>query len=127
MEQVRRGLITLAEARVSKMQNIIMKALGTEATVKPDLDDLMALPGDVLILCSDGLTRHVPDDSMAEVLTNTRDLREACDLLVEAARDGGGEDNVTCVLVRFVEQPWYKKFFAKFLPRGGSPQWQNSI
>lgn len=127
MEQVRRGLITLAEARVSKMQNIIMKALGSEGTVKPDLDDLMALENDVLILCSDGLTRHVPDDSMAEVVTNTQDLKQACDLLIEAARDGGGEDNVTCLLLRFVEQPWYKKMLSKVFPGGGSPKWQNSI
>jgi protein phosphatase len=127
MEQVRRGLITLAEARVSKMQNIIVRALGTESTVKPDLDDLLALPGDVLILCSDGLTRHVPDDSMAEVVSNTPDLQQACSLLIEAARDGGGEDNITCLLLRFTVQPWYKKLLSTALPGGGSPKWQNSI
>ncbi len=127
MEQVRRGLITLAEARVSKMQNIIIRALGTEETVKPDLEDDLAQPGDVLVLCSDGLTRHVPDDSIAEVISNTRDLRQACDLLVQAAKDGGGEDNITCLLLRFVEKPWYKKLFGNLLPGGGSPKWQNSI
>jgi len=126
MEQVRRGLITLAEARVSKMQNIIIRALGTEATVKPDLDDLMAFPGDVVVLCSDGLTRHVPDDSIAEVVTNTADLRQACTLLVEAAKDGGGEDNITCLLLRFTVLPWYKKLW-NMLFGGGSPKWQNSI
>ncbi len=131
MEQVRRGLITLAEARVSKMQNIIIRALGTEPDVKPDLDDKLAQPGDVLVLCSDGLTRHVPDDAMAEVVTHTKDLRQACDLLIGAAKDGGGEDNITCLLLRFVEEPWYKKWFRKLfswlLPGGGSPKWQNSI
>lgn len=127
MEQVRRGLITLAEARVSKMQNIIIRALGTEATVKPDLDDKMAMPGDVLVLCSDGLTRHVPDDAIAEVVSNTPDLRHAVDLLVEAAKDGGGEDNVTCLLLRFTVQPWYKKLLKMVLPGGGSPKWQNSF
>lgn len=125
MEQVRRGLITLAEARVSKMQNIIIRALGTEATVKTDLDDMMAMPGDVLILCSDGLTRHVPDDSMAEVVTNTADLQQACNLLIDAAKDGGGEDNVTCLLLRFTVQPWYKKLWNLLF--GGGPKWQNSI
>jgi len=127
MEQVRRGLITLAEARTSKMQNIIVRALGTEPTVKADLDDVMAMPGDVLVLCSDGLTRHVPDDSIAEVVSNTADLRHACNLLVEAAKDGGGEDNITCLLLRFTVQPWYKKILSKVLPAGGSPKWQNSI
>ena len=131
MEQVRRGLITLAEARVSKMGNIIIRALGTEPTVKPDLDDKLAQPGDVVVLCSDGLTRHVPDDSIAEVVSHTPDLRQACDLLIGAARDGGGEDNITCLLLRFVDEPWYKrllrKWFSWLLPGGGSPKWQNSI
>jgi len=131
MEQVRRGLITLAEARVSKMQNIIIRALGTEPEVKPDLDDKLAQPGDVVVLCSDGLTRHVPDDSIAEVVSNTSDLRQACDLLIGAARDGGGEDNITCLLLRFVDEPWYKKWlrilFGWLIPGGGSPKWQNSI
>lgn len=127
MEQVRRGLITLADARVSNMQNIILRALGTEPGVKPDLDDKMAMPGDVLILCSDGLTRHVPDDAMAEVVTNTPDLQRACNLLVEAAKDGGGEDNITCLLLRFTLQPWYKKLLSWIVPGGGSPKWQNSI
>jgi len=125
MEQVRRGLITLAEARVSKMQNIIIRALGTEGTVKPDLDDLMAMPGDVLVLCSDGLTRHVPDDSIAEVVTNTAHLEQACTLLVDAAKDGGGEDNITCLLLRFTVLPWYKKLWKMLF--GGGPKWQNSI
>jgi serine/threonine protein phosphatase PrpC len=131
MEQVRRGLITLAEARVSKMQNIIIRALGTEETVKPDLEDRLALPGDVLVLCSDGLTRHVPNDSIADVVTNTTDLQQAVTLLVEAAKDGGGEDNITCLLMRFVNDPWYKRWLRKSFswlwPRGGSPKWQNSI
>jgi protein phosphatase len=131
MEQVRRGLITLAEARVSKMQNIIIRALGTEAAVKPDLDDKLAQPGDVLVLCSDGLTRHVPDDAIAECVSNTPDLRQACELLIDAAKGGGGEDNITCLLLRFIEEPWYKKLLRKWfswlLPGGGSPKWQNSI
>lgn len=127
MEQVRRGMITLAEARISKMQNIIVRALGAEAAVNPDLDDLMAMPGDVVVLCSDGLTRHVSDESIAEIVTHAADLREACDLLVGAAREGGGEDNITCVLLRFAVQPWYRKFLSKVLPGGGSPKWQNSI
>jgi serine/threonine protein phosphatase PrpC len=127
MEQVRRGLITLAEARVSKMGNIIIRALGTEATTKPDLDDKMAMPGDVLVLCSDGLTRHVPDDAIAEVVSHTSDLQRAVELLVDAAKDGGGEDNITCLLLRFTVQPWYKKLLSWLLPGGGSPKWQNSI
>jgi protein phosphatase len=122
MEQVRRGLITLAEARESDMQNIIIRALGSDDTVEPDLDDMMAMPDDVLLLCSDGLTRHVPDDKLFELISNAPSLEAACEQLIQAAKDGGGSDNITCVLVRMVEQPWYRRF----LP-GGSRKWQNSI
>src|SRR5512142_62618 len=59
MEQVRRGLLTMEEAQRSEMQNIIIRALGPDETVQADLDDLLALPGDMLLLTSDGLTRHV--------------------------------------------------------------------
>lgn len=102
MEQVRRGMMTLAEARTSTMQNIIMRALGTEPTVVPDLEDMTAEKGDVLVLCTDGLTRHIPDESICDVVISTKDLNAACERLVEGARDAGGEDNITCMLLRFV-------------------------
>jgi len=126
MEQVRLGMITLAEARTSQMQNVIVRALGTEPSVQPDLDDLVAAPGDVLVLCSDGLTRHVSDDAILEAVMSTPDVEQACNRLVQAARDGGGEDNITCLLLRFEEQPWYKKMLNS-VAAGGSPKWQNSF
>jgi protein phosphatase len=103
MEQVRRGMMTLQEARTSSMQNIIMRALGTEPTVVPDLEDMTMQKGDVLVLCSDGLTRHIPDESICDVVAQTKDLKHACELLVDGAKDAGGEDNITCVLLRFLE------------------------
>lgn len=126
MEQVRRGLLTLQEAQTSEMQNIIIRALGPEPKVAPDLDDLMGLPGDVLLLCSDGLTRHVPDDSILEIVQGTISLSLMADRLIDAARDAGGSDNITALLLRFEELPWYKKLF-RWLFGGGSPKWQNSI
>jgi serine/threonine protein phosphatase PrpC len=126
MEQVRRGMLTLEEAQHSDMQNIIIRALGPEVNLQPDLDDMMAQPGDVLLLCSDGLMRHVPDDSILEIVQGTISLQLMADRLIDAARDGGGSDNVTVLLLRFEELPWYKKFF-RWLFGQESPQWQNSI
>jgi len=126
MEQVRRGLLTLEEANHSEMQNIIIRALGPEPRVAPDLDDLMAAPADVLLLCSDGLTRHVPDDSILEIVQGTISLSLMADRLIDAARDGGGSDNITALLLRFEELPWYKKIL-RWLFGGGSPKWQNSF
>jgi protein phosphatase len=127
MEQVRRGLLTMEEAQHSEMQNIIIRALGPEEKVQPDLDDQMAQPGDVLLLCSDGLIRHVPDDSILEVVQGTISLQLMADRLIEAARDGGGSDNITVLLLRFEELPWFTKFFRWLFGGGSSRKWQESI
>lgn len=122
MEQVRRGLITQEEAEKSNMQNIIIRALGSEDTVEADVDDMMAQPGDILLLGTDGLTKYVKDAALLKLVKSAPTLSQACDALIQAARDGGGDDNITCILVRVVEQPWYRRWFGK-----GTPQWQNSI
>ena len=122
MEQVRRGLITQEEAEKSNMQNIIIRALGSEESVEADVDDMVAQPGDILLLASDGLTKHVKDAGLLKLVKGASTLSQACDALIQAARDDGGDDNITCVLVRVVKQPWYRRWFGK-----GSPQWQNSI
>src|SRR5450759_474028 len=114
MEQVRRGLITLEEANASEMQNIIIRALGPEEKVVPDLDDMMAL------------TRHVPDDSLLEIIQGTVTLQLMADRLIEAAREGGGSDNITCLVIRFVALSWWKRILRRLFV-GGSPKWQNSI
>ena len=126
MEQVRRGLITLEEANASEMQNIIIRALGPEEKVIPDLDDMMAMPGDILLLCSDGLTRHVSDDQILEIAQGTVTLQLMADRLVDAAKEDGGSDNVSCLLLRFVELPWWKRFL-RMLFGGRTPKWQNSF
>ena len=122
MEQVRRGLITQEEAEKSNMQNIIIRALGSEETVEADVDDMVAQPGDILLLATDGLTKHVKDSALLKLVKGASTLSQACDALIQAARDDGGDDNITCILVRVVEQPWYRRWFGK-----GNPQWQNSI
>ena len=124
MEQVRRGLMTMAEAEKSEIQNIILRALGSEESVEPDLDDMIALPGDTLLLCSDGLSKEVKDAEMLKVVLSAPTLQRACDDLILAARSNGGDDNITCLLLRMVEQPWYYRFFAR---KKGTLTWQNSI
>jgi serine/threonine protein phosphatase PrpC len=126
MEQVRRGILTKEEAEQSEMQNIIIRALGPDENVQPDLDDLTAQPGDLLLLCSDGLTRHVPEDSILEIAQGTISLSLMADRLIDAARDGGGSDNITALLLRFQHLPWYKKQFRRLFG-GGGPTWQDSI
>lgn len=112
MEQVRRGLITLEQVQHSDLQNIILRALGCEETVEPDLDDLEAAEGDVLLLTTDGLTRHLPDEQILEIVKAAPTLQQACHNLIQAAKNAGGQDNITCLLLRWADRGWIKGVFA---------------
>jgi protein phosphatase len=100
MEQVRRGIMTLEEARHSTAQHIITRALGTEDNSPPDLAEFPAENGDILMLTTDGVLRHLEDNQIHDVLSDTLSLKIACDRLIELALDAGGEDNATCILIR---------------------------
>ena len=125
MEQVRRGYITLEQAQKSEMQNIILRALGSEEAVEADIEDLVAVPGDLLLMTSDGLTRHVQDEEILGIVQQAGGLEQACSRLLQTAKDRGGDDNITCLLVRIVDRPWYQSILNKLF--SGGPQWQNSI
>ncbi len=125
MEQVRRGYITLEQAQKSEMQNIILRALGSEEAVEADVEDLVAVSGDILLMTSDGLTRYVQDEEILKIVEGSGGLEQACADLVKIARDRGGEDNITCLLVRVVSRPWYHNILSKLF--SGGQQWQNSI
>jgi PPM family protein phosphatase len=99
-EQVRLGRMSMAEAVTSPLRNIITRALGTQSRVTPDIFDLEAEPGDLFLLCSDGLTRELSDAGIESILANGHALDEKCIELVNAANQAGGADNITCVLVR---------------------------
>src|SRR3984893_1371673 len=112
--QVRLGLISSEQARKSKLQNVITGALGSENTVEPDLDDMMAVSDDVLVLASDGLTKALSDQDILAVVTAAAGLQFACEDLIQSAKDAGGEGNITCLLIRFVELQWYETCFRRF-------------
>ncbi len=99
-EQVRLGRMSVAEAVRSPLRNVITRALGTQSRVTPDIFDLEAEPGDLFLLCSDGLTREVLDGGIESILSNGHALDEKCSELVKAANQAGGADNITCLLVR---------------------------
>ncbi len=100
MEQVRRWFMTMEEAEASTLKNVIVRSLGVEESIEPDLEDHEFTANDTLLLCSDGLSRFVSDETMLEVAGGEKDLDRACEELVEAAKTGGSDDNITCVLVR---------------------------
>jgi PPM family protein phosphatase len=100
-EQVRLGQMTVAEAQESPLRNVITRAVGTRATVTADIDEIVTEPGDLLLLCSDGLTRELSDERIAEIFREpAEDLQALCGRFVHEANRAGGNDNITCVVVK---------------------------
>lgn len=95
------GELTEEEAALSERRNIILQALGPEANVKVDVTVQPLRRGDVLLLCSDGLSGLVRPEDMARVVEEELDLSVACDRLIAMANDQGGPDNITVVAARF--------------------------
>jgi protein phosphatase len=102
-EQVQAGMLTEAEAEKHPLRNVITRALGGALQVSPDASETVARPGDVYLLCSDGLTGMVPEDEILRLVTaNEDDLEKACQELIDKANERGGLDNVTAILVQTV-------------------------
>ena len=98
-EQVRRGILTASEAEASSMQNVLLRALGTQPDVEVDVEQVGLFPNDVLLLCSDGLTRMATEPEIAGALQSEPDPQKAAEKLIRLANDGGGMDNITAVVV----------------------------
>lgn len=99
MEQIRDGVLTEKEAERSTERHIVTRALGVEATVDVEMGELAMINGDVLLLCSDGLTRGVPSRDIVRAILDYPDLQTASEALVALANAAGGEDNTTVILV----------------------------
>lgn len=99
-EQMRMGNMTREEAERSPFRSVITRAIGTQKTLTEEMQEMETQPGDVFLLCTDGLTREVDEDEIARVLGAGADLDRIAKRLVDEANDAGGRDNVTCLLVR---------------------------
>jgi serine/threonine protein phosphatase PrpC len=98
---VEAGELTEEEAAQSERRNIILQALGPDPKVKVDLTHQEVRRGDVLVLCSDGLSGQVKKEEIGQVVTEAPDLAAACDKLIALANERGGPDNITVVCARF--------------------------
>jgi len=98
---VEAGELTEEEAAHSERRNIILQALGPDPKVKVDLTHQEIRRGDVLVLCSDGLSGQVKKEEIAEVVSRASDLAQACDRLIALANERGGPDNITVIMARF--------------------------
>ncbi len=101
---VEEGVITDEEARNHPRKNVILHSLGSENSPEIDLYELDLIPGDHLILCSDGLTRHVADEEIRNAVESL-EPELATKQLIELANDRGGEDNISVAVLQIGEQP----------------------
>lgn len=102
-EQVVAGFLSEEQARVHPLKNVVTRALGGDSEVQIDVREFQVEPGDLYLLCSDGLTTMLSDQEILERLRGNPGLEEACQRLVRDANARGGYDNVSVVLLRVEE------------------------
>jgi protein phosphatase len=102
-EQIRLGTMTAEEAERSPFRSVITRAVGTQVSVTEEVQEMNLEAGDTFLLCTDGLTREIPEEEIARVLGVGDDLQRAAQRLVDEANENGGRDNVTCVVVGIQE------------------------
>ena len=99
-EQIDSGLITPEQAAFSANKNLVTRAVGVEDTVLLETHLHDVLPGDTYLLCSDGLSDMLDDESISQLLMSAETLPEVASALIDAANEAGGKDNISVVLAR---------------------------
>ena len=98
-EMVRMGGIDRAEARNHPDKNIITRAVGAMDTVEIDFFHEELFPGDIVLMCSDGLTNMLEDEEIGKILRQQATIEERAQMLVEAANNNGGKDNIAVIII----------------------------
>src|SRR3982751_4532040 len=99
-EEVRAGRMTREQAANHPSRNVISRALGAEDGVEVDMNTLDVEDGTAFLLCSDGITRHIQDDEIRELLLSGQDIEDVCAEMKKRCYERGAEDNLTAVIVR---------------------------
>jgi PPM family protein phosphatase len=102
-ELVRTGQISREDAEHHPRKNVLLRALGTEPSVEMDIKTITFEEGDLLLLCSDGLSNKVNESEMLTILSNADPLEQKASELIQLANHNGGEDNITLVIVKFFD------------------------
>ncbi len=100
-ELVRMGQITKEDAENHPRKNVVLRALGTDENLSIDIMTIMFEQGDMMLICSDGLTNKVTDDQLIEVLKQEASLESKAAALINTANENGGEDNITVVILEY--------------------------
>ena len=114
-EQIDAGMITLEQAAVSPIKNLVTRALGVEQSVMLEVNEFQVMPGDVYLMCSDGLSDMVEDEVIARIVGEGSELSQIAESLVTAANNNGGKDNISVLMVAASEAVERKSIFARLL------------
>jgi PPM family protein phosphatase len=112
MEQIRHGLVSKDDEAAHAGQNILTRSLGTEPDVRIDMAEHPLFPGDMLLLCSDGLGKELTDGQVLQIVNETPEPEGLTRRLIDAANAAGGRDNITVVAAR-VEKPGVSRTIKK--------------
>ena len=99
-EMVRLGEMDKAAAKVHPDKNIITRAIGVTRELAVDFFEVELRPGDMILLCSDGLTNMVEDEEIKEIVLEQKNIVEKAEKLINTANENGGKDNITAIVVR---------------------------
>jgi PPM family protein phosphatase len=114
-EQIDAGLITQEQAAVSPIKNLVTRALGVEQAVMLEVNEFSVEPGDLYLMCSDGLSDMVTDEVIARIAGEASGLDQIAGHLVTAANDNGGKDNISVLMIAVNEAAEKKGFIARLL------------
>ena len=124
-DQLEKGLISEEDAKNSPQKNLITRALGIDAIAEADVQEFRTRPGDLYLLCSDGLSDLVDDNALQATLSLDRAPAEQIKQLIDAANANGGRDNISVIVVRVGDPPladlWWQKFLKKPAAKGAQP------
>jgi PPM family protein phosphatase len=117
-EQLDAGLVTPEEAVNSNIKNLVTRALGVEVPVLLELNEFEVEPGDLYLLCSDGLTDMVSDTLITKIVESNASLQRRAEQLIDCANDNGGRDNISVILASYQpESPqrgWLNRWLGKY-------------
>jgi PPM family protein phosphatase len=120
-DQLEKGLISEEDAKHSPQKNLITRALGIDAIAEADVHEFRTRPGDLYLLCSDGLSDLVDDDALQSALSKEKSPADHIKFLIDAANANGGRDNISVIIVRVGDPPladlWWQKFLKKPLDK----------
>jgi serine/threonine protein phosphatase PrpC len=114
-EQIDAGLITQEQAAVSPIKNLVTRALGVEQAVMLEVNEFSVEPGDLYLMCSDGLSDMVTDEVIARIAGEASGLDQIAGHLVSAANENGGKDNISVLMIAVNEAAEKKGFIARLL------------